>query len=389
MAKKSRERYIKEHGGSSATFNLVDEATVKRLAKDGKVKVPSKTINVPKDKRWNEKYIGSQILQGIEKGEPVGAISNRIFPEIYEKAGRQTEPNLVKKCIDSAVRNARTMTTSAENNGRLDSYKSLADQGVVQKKVWVATPDDRTREEHLLMDGEEVDIDEEFSNGLMFPADGSGAPEEVWNCRCTMRDHIVGFTNENGDIVYIEGERDKTQHGEQVEAEKFVRALDEAKSSCPPDKAWRVDSSRTSKDFVEENIKLHITEGGSTFALKEDGDIISVCKNQITDSETNARSILASAVEAGGTHLDSFDGNYGFYVRCGFEPVSRCKFDVDYAPDGWRAGRDKQEDIFFMRYVGVGNVKNSTLEEARKNIPYAKGYDEAEKIIKKIIGSAR
>ena len=160
MARKSRDKFIQEHGGSPSTFNLVDETTVKRLAKDGKVKVPSRTINVPKDKRWNEKYIGSQILQGIEKGEPIGVISNRIFPEIYEKAGRPTDPNLVQRCIDSAVRNARTMTTSAENLGRVDSYRSLQDSGVIQRKVWVATVDERTREEHLLMDGEEVDIEE-------------------------------------------------------------------------------------------------------------------------------------------------------------------------------------------------------------------------------------
>ena len=131
MAGKSKAEYIREHGGSEATFNLVDEATVKRLIRDGKVNVPSKSISIPKDKRWNEKYIGSQILQGIEKGEPIGAISNRIFPEIYEKAGRPTDRGLIQRCIDSSVRNARTMTTSAENHGRLDSYKDLADQGVI------------------------------------------------------------------------------------------------------------------------------------------------------------------------------------------------------------------------------------------------------------------
>lgn len=215
--------FLAKHGGDFATFNLIDKATVGRLARDGKVKVPVKSVNVAKDKRWNEKLIGSQILQGIERGDAVDKIADRIFPEIYEKAGRPTDKSLVDRCIDSAMRNARTMTTSAENHGRLDSYNELASQGVHQRKVWVATPDERTREEHLLLDGEEVNIDEPFSNGLMFPGDGDGPPEEVWNCRCTMRDHIVGFEDEFGQIHRVDYDRDETMHDKQIEDEKERR----------------------------------------------------------------------------------------------------------------------------------------------------------------------
>jgi uncharacterized protein with gpF-like domain len=57
-------------------------------------------------------------------------------------------------------------------------------------KVWVATADDRTRESHAELDGEEVLVDEPFSNGLMCPADPTGEPEEVYNCRCTILRHI-------------------------------------------------------------------------------------------------------------------------------------------------------------------------------------------------------
>lgn len=210
MAKKSRERYIKEHGGSPSTFNLVDEATVKRLARDGKVKVPSKRINIPRDKRWNEKQMGSKILQGIENGDSIPKISKSL-----------TE--IIGNNYNSAVRNARTMTTSAENNGRLDSYKDLADQGVIQKKVWVATPDERTREEHLLLDGEEQDIDKPFSNGLMFPGDGDGDPAEVWNCRCTMTEHIIGFVGEDGNFYFVAYDHDETMHDRQIDDEKELR----------------------------------------------------------------------------------------------------------------------------------------------------------------------
>ena len=37
----------------------------------------------------------------------------------------------------------------------LDSFKNLSGQGVVMKKEWEATPDERTRKSHMDMDGEE------------------------------------------------------------------------------------------------------------------------------------------------------------------------------------------------------------------------------------------
>lgn len=171
-----------------------------------------------------------------------------------------------------------------------------------------------------------------------------------------------------------------------VTAKEFTPALDAAKATCPPDKAWRVDTTRSPEDFEAEGITTYTTEGGSTFALKKDGDIISVCKNQQTDAGTNARDLMAAAVQAGGTHLDSYDGNYGFYVRCGFEPVSRCKFDKQWAPPGWTEGRDAEEDIYFMKYVGVGKVKYRSVEEARQDIPYSADYDSAEAVVKKQVG---
>src|SRR5699024_7451549 len=87
----------------------------------------------------------------------------------------------------SAVRAARTAITSAENAGRMDSYKAASDMGIKVRKRWVATKDDRTRKSHRRMDGETVDWDKPFSNGLMYPGDPSGPGAEVYQCRCTLR----------------------------------------------------------------------------------------------------------------------------------------------------------------------------------------------------------
>jgi uncharacterized protein with gpF-like domain len=157
------------------------------------------------------KQLNSKLLQGILNGDPVQKIAESFLVVVGNNEA-------------SANRNARTMVTGAENKGRQDSYENLADQGVVQKKVWIATPDDRTRESHLELDGEEVDIDQAFSNGLMFPGDQSGDPSEWWNCRCSMRDHIVGFVKPDGSIKYVDGNRSDTLHDQQMQEEKERRA---------------------------------------------------------------------------------------------------------------------------------------------------------------------
>ena len=196
------------------SFTLLDAHTVDRLRREGDVKLPYKKVNIPKDERWNTKLMASKLLQGILAGDSIPDIAKSLLSVVGYNAA-------------SAVRNARTMVTGAENLGRLDSYDDLAEQGVIQKKVWIATADDRTRESHLELDGEEVDIDQPFSNGLMYPADPSGDPAEVYNCRCSMRDHIIGFRRADGSISYVGAERDTTSHEARIEEERERRGIEE------------------------------------------------------------------------------------------------------------------------------------------------------------------
>ena len=210
----NREEYIEKFhrgkGSEAVSFDLVDEHTVARLENDGKITVPKKRLRIPRDKRWNEKQMAGKVLRGIQNGDSVYDIAHSML-------------RVVGNNELSAIRNARTMVTSAENNGRLDSYKALDKKGVVQKKVWMSTPDDRTRPSHVDLDGEEQDIDKPFSNGCQFPGDGKGPAEEVWMCRCTMTDHIIGFRREDGSISRVDYTPDKTIHEEQMEDEKGRR----------------------------------------------------------------------------------------------------------------------------------------------------------------------
>ena len=207
-------------------FSLADEATVKRRILDGDIKLPKKKVDIPKDKRWNTKQLNSSVLQGIIQGESMKDIAKRILP-------------IVNNNEKAAIRNARTMMTGAECQGRVDRYKNLEEQGVVTKKVWIATGDNRTRDWHLEMDGQERDVDEDFEDGLgnliQYPGDPSAEPETVYNCRCAIKSHIIGFRRADGSISYIdESESDaESFHKAEIEAERERR--NEAELPKPAD----------------------------------------------------------------------------------------------------------------------------------------------------------
>ena len=157
----------------NTSFTLYDRYTVERLMRSKPDLLPKAKIDIPKDLRWNKQKINSAITQGVLQGEDIRKVSKRL----------QSVTDMNRH---SAVRNARTMMTSAENGGRFDSYIRADDMGISMEKQWLASLDGRTRHSHAAQDGEHVPIREEFTNGLMFPADPDGDPREVYNCRCTM-----------------------------------------------------------------------------------------------------------------------------------------------------------------------------------------------------------
>lgn len=56
----------------------------------------------------------------------------------------------------------------------------------VANKEWLSSRDSEVRDSHAHVDGEVIASDDVFSNGLSFPLDPAGPPEETINCRCTL-----------------------------------------------------------------------------------------------------------------------------------------------------------------------------------------------------------
>lgn len=201
------------------SFTLYNADTVRKLIKDNPNFLPiNPKLNIPKDELWNRQHINSAITQGILQGEGIPKITKRL----------QHVTDMDK---NAAIRNARTCVTGAQNAGRMDGMKREIGMGIALKKVWLATLDSRTRDSHVLLDGEERELDEEFSNGLLAPAnDGGGGharPEEIYNCRCRLGRQYdkyktdwsnldLRYHDKLGDMTYEQWKEEHRKHAEAV-----------------------------------------------------------------------------------------------------------------------------------------------------------------------------
>lgn len=173
-----------EHDGKiDAGFTLYNHDTAEYLLKDTRQLMPGpstrKATDIAENKamQWNKSHIQSAVLQGILQGEGP-----------YQVAARLR--SVAQMDYNASVRYARTMTTSAQNAGRYESYHRATKLGVHLTIEWQATLDDRTRNEHRLMHGQRRDVDEPFITPdgftIYYPADSTGesdAPQsEIWNC---------------------------------------------------------------------------------------------------------------------------------------------------------------------------------------------------------------
>lgn len=173
-----------------------------------------------------------------------------------------------------------------------------------------------------------------------------------------------------GSEIVVQGEKGAVRYVV-TSAEDFRNGVLNAKKSVSLDSAWRVDDTHSAKDFKKTT--TFTTKHGSTIAIKPDGDIISVCKKG-GDIATGS-DLIKFAVANGGKKLDSFDGNYKFYVKNGFEPVSWTKFNKEYAPHDWNEGKHREEPIIFFKYTG--KQTEMSLKEFYDTVPVTEDYGEA------------
>lgn len=119
-----------------------------------------------------KKTITQEISRGIASGLPYSDIARNIN-------------NVSSSGLYNAKRIARTEGHRIQQTSSRDAQYAAKKKGCDVVKQWDASLDGRTRDSHARVDGEIRELDEKFSNGLMYPGDPSGSAAEVINCRCT------------------------------------------------------------------------------------------------------------------------------------------------------------------------------------------------------------
>jgi hypothetical protein len=120
-----------------------------------------------------KKKITSEVSRGISTGMTFAQVAQQLAS--YTNIG-----------FNNAVRISRTEGHRIQVQSGMDACYKAREKGTEVVKQWDASMDKRTRESHARVDGEIRELDEKFSNGLMFPGDPSGGAAEVVNCRCAL-----------------------------------------------------------------------------------------------------------------------------------------------------------------------------------------------------------
>ena len=191
--------------GVPMCFPLDQEAMVRAVQLDSKIsRGLYERLGVDIDVL--KKRITSEVSRGISTGMS--------YQQVAQQLDKKTSIGYT-----NAIRIARTEGHRIQVQGGMDACHKAQDMGASVVKQWDSTLDARTRDSHAQVDGEIKELDEPFSNGLMFPGDPNGPAAEVVNCRCALLQRARwalegGFTKMNNFTKELENFDSPEAYGE-------------------------------------------------------------------------------------------------------------------------------------------------------------------------------
>ena len=127
-------------------------------------------------------------------GEDITDLKKKIAGEISRGfAGSMSYAKIVANIAlisgipkNNAMTIARTEMHRIQTKASMDTCYKAREKRAEVIKIWDSTLDGKTRDSHMRVDGEQKELDEKFSNGLLYPGDPDGQAKEVINCRCAL-----------------------------------------------------------------------------------------------------------------------------------------------------------------------------------------------------------
>lgn len=113
-----------------------------------------------------------------------GIINESTYKKLVDRGDSEPSDIFKKRLVDAAVIGG-TLALASAAFGTRESIQQARDNGYQRQvfKRWVTG--DNPRPSHAMMNGEEVPIDEPFSNGMMWPGDDNADADETCGCNCS------------------------------------------------------------------------------------------------------------------------------------------------------------------------------------------------------------
>ena len=181
-------------GGRENAFNALN-------GKKEIIRIDAVTITNEMFNKWVDRYglMKSEEFNQTTKKKLLELLRKTLSESVEEGDGVEVMKDKLQKASASVFQElsdvrsyliARTETGAAVNFGQMATYQATG----IEKKEWISTLDDRTRDSHILMNGITANIDETFEvenieggvDNMLYPSDPNGSAGNVCNCRCVV-----------------------------------------------------------------------------------------------------------------------------------------------------------------------------------------------------------
>lgn len=351
--------------GIPLAFPLDQEAMVRAVQTDSKIS-QGLYSRLGEDTSLLKRKITAQVSRGIATGMSFKQVAQQLSG--YTNIG-----------FNNAVRIARTEGHRIQVQSTMDACYKAKDRGADVVKMWDSTLDAKTRTSHANVDGEVKELDEKFSNGLMFPGDPSGGAAEVVNCRCALLQRARwalegGFTKMNNFTKELESFESPEDYAE------FKKGFFSKENRNYMNYVQQMEDKYKTKDFRKVLDKMNDREYKHYKKLLEENPIFN--KKPLTN---DGKSDIILNNKQFGKKTGKHAADYGLNVQ---KPEDREKMrniitDIienkdDFAEGSWRGQNGKSkffikgEDVVVVNekdeFVTIlkGGVNNARVKDARK-----------------------
>lgn len=214
-------------------------------------------------------------------GEDVNFLKKRIANNISRGIATASEYKVIARNIaadsnvgfNRAMRIARTEGHGVQVKAAVDVQHEAKSKGADIVKQWDAALDGRTRDSHRQVDGEIRELDEKFSNNMMYPSDPAGGAAEVVNCRCALLQRAKWALDEDELQTLKERAKyyklDKTENFEDFK-KKYLKAAESEKVASKATSKTKKTVETSAKKMYKEGEKLDISNFSPAFTSKSE-----------------------------------------------------------------------------------------------------------------------